>query len=341
MTHTYRTIAWTPFKRRYDWIVGGLMLVFLATFVSVGLWLFPQVTVETLLIRGLGGLALLMLHVTLSIGPLCRLKPSFLPLLYNRRHLGILTFLAALLHGTFSIIQFHSLGNTNPLISVLTANMRWDSLAHFPFEWLGLTALLIMLLMAATSHDFWLTVLTPPGWKRLHMLVYAAYVLVALHVALGILQVEPSPVYPALLCLGAFWLVSLHLAAAWREWRKDRERLPIGADGFVELCQADQIPEGRARIGMVGSERVAVFRQGERFWGVSNLCPHQNGPLGEGAIVDGLITCPWHGFQFRPESGCAPPPYTDRVETYEVQLRGGRVWVKAQPNPPGNGSEPD
>jgi nitrite reductase/ring-hydroxylating ferredoxin subunit len=29
----------------------------------------------------------------------------------------------------------------------------------------------------------------------------------------------------------------------------------------------------------------------------------QNGPLGEGRIVDGCITCPWHGYQYRPDTG--------------------------------------
>ena len=42
--------------------------------------------------------------------------------------------------------------------------------------------------MAATSHDFWLLMLTPRSWKALHMAVYVAYALVVMHVALGYLQ---------------------------------------------------------------------------------------------------------------------------------------------------------
>ena len=67
----------------------------------------------------LGTAALLLLHVILCIGPLCRLDRRFLPLLYNRRHLGVTMFLLALAHGTFSIFQFHALGNLNPLVSLL------------------------------------------------------------------------------------------------------------------------------------------------------------------------------------------------------------------------------
>src|SRR5207302_4707264 len=105
----------------------------------------------------------------------------------------------ALAHGVFSIVQFHALGDTNPLVSVFVSNTRYASLADFPFQALGFFALLILFLMAATSHDFWLHNLGAPVWKRLHMLVYAAYGLLIAHVALGALQSETSPLLAAVL----------------------------------------------------------------------------------------------------------------------------------------------
>ena len=63
-----------------------------------------------------------------------------------------------------------------------------EHLSTFPFELLGVLALIICSLMAATSHDFWLATLTAPVWKALHMLVYVAYGLLVAHVALGSLQ---------------------------------------------------------------------------------------------------------------------------------------------------------
>ncbi len=153
----------------------------------------PQATIETLLIRAFGTAALLLLHIVLSVGPLCRLNPRFLPLLYNRRHLGVTTFVLGLAHGTFAIIQFHALGNVNPMVSVFVSNRRYSSLAEFPFQALGFFALIIFFPMAATSHDFWLRNLTAPSWKRLHMLVYVAYGLLVAHVTLGALQSERSP----------------------------------------------------------------------------------------------------------------------------------------------------
>jgi hypothetical protein len=75
--------------------------------------------------------------------------------------------------------------------------------------------------MAATSHDFWLKNLTPAVWKSLHMLVYLAYALVVMHVALGALQAERSPLYSWLLGAGAVGVVTLHLIAGWREHSRD------------------------------------------------------------------------------------------------------------------------
>ena len=68
---------------------------------------------------------------------------------------------------------------------------------------------------------------------------------------------------------------------------------------------------------------------------VSNVCAHQNGPLGEGAVLDGCITCPWHGFQYRLEDGCAPPPYNEKLPTYRLKVENGQVFVHPLPNPPG------
>ena len=190
MSVQYGAISWNRQKKVYDTVLVSLVLLYLGTFVGVGAWRNPTATAETLLIRALGTAAFLLLHVVLCIGPLSRLDRRFLPLLYNRRHLGVTTFLLGFAHGTFGLIQFHSLGNVNPLVSLFISNPRYGSVADFPFQALGFFALVILFLMAATSHDFWLRNLSAPVWKRLHMLVYVAYALLVAHVALGALQSE-------------------------------------------------------------------------------------------------------------------------------------------------------
>ena len=335
MSVTYKAIEWNRQKARYDRALWLGIIMYLALFIGVGSTAFPDVTGETLLIRGLGSAALLLLHVILSIGPLARLEPRFLPVLYNRRHLGVSMFVLALAHGVLSLIQFHALGDINPLVSLFVSNPRVDSISQFPFQPLGAAALLILFLMAATSHDFWLRQLTAPVWKALHMGVYAAYALVVLHVALGTLQSETNPILAGVLGWGAVWVTGLHIIAGQRERTGDRPPPSSADDGYIDVCAVDDIVEQRAKIVSVGGERVAVFKYDGQISAVSNVCRHQNGPLGEGRVIDGCITCPWHGYQYRPEDGASPPPFTEKVPTFLVQIRSGRVMVHPTPKPAG------
>ncbi len=340
MSYAYQAVSWNRQKRFYDLTVAAGVILYVGLFIVLGALIFPFATAETLIIRASGSAAFILLHVVLCIGPLCRLDYRFLPLLYNRRHLGVTTFALAAIHGIFSLFQFHALGNANPLASVLTSNRRFLSLADFPFQQLGFVALLILFLMAATSHDFWLNNLTPRVWKLLHMLVYVAYALLVAHVTLGVLQSETSPIYVAALALGMGTVLGLHLAAARRERVIDTRQLQSVGDGFLDACAVDSIRENCAVVVSVRGERVAIFRFDGKICAISNVCRHQNGPLGEGRIIDGCVTCPWHGYQYLPGTGAAPPPFTEKVSTFRTRVVNGRVRLDPKPNPPGTAVEP-
>jgi len=340
MSVQYQPIGWNRQKRIYDSVLAASVLLYLALFVGLGALVHPNATAETLLIRGFGTAALLLLHVILCIGPLCRLDRRFLPLLYNRRHLGVTMFLLGLSHGVFSIVQFHVFGDIHPLVSLFVSNRRYGSLADFPFQPLGFFALLILFLMASTSHDFWLHNLSAPVWKKLHMLVYAAYALLIGHVTLGALQSETSPVLAAVLGAGLATVLSLHVAAALKEKRVDEAPATPGSEGFVEVCAVDKIPENRAVVVSLSGERVAVFKYGGKVSAISNVCRHQNGPLGEGRILDGCVTCPWHGYQYLPDSGASPPPFTEKVATFRTRVVDGKVLVHPCAYAPGTRVEP-
>ncbi|HAO47428.1 MAG TPA: (2Fe-2S)-binding protein, partial [Chitinophagaceae bacterium] len=156
MSTGYTAIGWNRQKKIYDYCIAGFCILYLLVFVLATAYTNPDYTFETVLIRSTSTLAVLLLHVILSIGPLARLNKRFLPLLYNRRHLGVTMFCIAAVHGSFSLIQFHALGNVNPFISLFTSNTNFFSLSGFPFQLLGFFALIIFFLMASTSHDFWL-----------------------------------------------------------------------------------------------------------------------------------------------------------------------------------------
>ena len=105
MSASYTLVRWNQAQKAYDATIAAALVVYVALFSGVGFAAHPDATVETLLIRTLATAAFLVLHVIQSIGPLCRLNPRFLPLLYNRRHLGVTLFLVAL-------VQFHAQGTS-------------------------------------------------------------------------------------------------------------------------------------------------------------------------------------------------------------------------------------
>lgn len=345
MSVGYTWVQWSPHKRLYDSVIAGAAVIWVAAFIAAGKLLWTGVHAisdEILLIRATGSCAMVLLHIVLLIGPLARIDTRLLPILYNRRHLGVMTFLVALVHAIIVTGYYHGFGVINPLSSLLGINTSFTSLRAFPFQILGLLALLIMFLMAATSHDFWLRNLSAQTWKRLHMLVYVAYSLLVGHVALGALQTDRGIVAPAAMLAGAALVGALHISAGAREVRKDRSgALQESGQDWIDVGAPGDIPEDRARTVCTASgERIAVFRHNNSVSAVTNVCAHQGGPLGEGKVIDGCITCPWHGWQYRPTDGCSPPPFTEKITTFQVRILAGRVQVNTNPLPPGTPTAP-
>ncbi|MCW5757793.1 MAG: ferric reductase-like transmembrane domain-containing protein [Phycisphaeraceae bacterium] len=342
MSHRYRAVQWTRHKAVYDGVIAGACVAFVAVFIGIGMAVHrppSEVSVPILLMRALGTLAIVLLHVVLAIGPLSRLWPRTTFLLANRRHLGVATFLVALLHAAVVLGFYGGFGVQNPVLAVL---VRPDGSVGFEFP--GFLALLVLFVLAATSHDIWLAFLGHALWKWVHMAAYGAYALVVAHVALGVLAGKPSIFLPALLLAGVLVLGGLHLAAGRRERHRDARGPSPHAraeDGWIDIGDPASIPDQRARVLCIGGgHRVAIFRVGDRLTALSNVCAHQGGPLGEGQVMDGCVTCPWHGYQYRPHDGQSPPPYSERVPTYELRVRGGRVQVCPTPNAPGTPTTP-
>lgn len=336
----YTSVQWNRQKRLYDFALVGGVAAFLVMFAMTTKILFPLITDEILIIRTFGVAAFVLLHIILCIGPLCRLTPKFLPLLYNRRHAGVTCFLLALVHAVLVVATYHAGGDINPILSIFVSSPLTGSVAGVPFQPFGFFALVILFLLAATSHDFWLANLSAPVWKSLHMFVYVAYALLVLHVTFGALQGEASPVYVGAMAIGFVTVLGLHLTAARKEIRADQDSENKVSDGFMDACAVADIPENRARIVCLTGERVAIFKYAGKISAVSNVCQHQNGPLGEGKIVSGCITCPWHGYQYVPETGASPPPFVEKVPTFNVRVKDGRVLVHPKPNPAGTMAEP-
>ncbi len=345
MSARYVPVGWNTSKIVYDTValslIGGYILLFLHLAPRLQDITQPWDEASTKM-RAFGSCAFLLLTFLLAIGPLARLDRRFLPFLYNRRHLGVMTCAVALTHAMAVLDWYFAHGVADSYSMLLSANTSYTRISGFPFEIFGVFAILVLILLAATSHDFWLAFLTPPVWKALHMAIYFAYAAVVLHIALGALQASTNPLLGMVVLACASAVAVLHVSAGRLARGADTAIAPATAEApWVMAGAAAAIAEDSAiTVHLADAEPVAVFRHAGKFSAVSNLCAHQNGPLGEGKVIDGCITCPWHGFQYRPEDGCAPAPFTEKLATFNLRIVDGQLWLDPRPNPPGTRVEP-
>jgi len=342
MSRGYTTVQWNQNKKIYDFIlIGSLVMVVIAHFIfsSNSLPNGEAISDEIKLLRALGDTGFILLNVILAIGPLARLDMRLLPLLYNRRHMGVTFFLLTLIHGVIALFWYHSFGVVDPLTSLFSIHTTVDQVSDYPFQPLGFMALLIFFIMAATSHDFWNATLGPRFWKGLHMLVYAAYALIILHIALGPLQSDLSSLPAWSPWASLVWVGGLHVVSALKNVNRhsNSDSSPLEEGNWIEVEAPETIEEGSGRVVSIkDSERIAVFRTSDNQYGaISNVCRHQAGPLGEGCILDGLVTCPWHGFQYHLEDGRSPAPFSEKVETYKMMTQDDKLYVNIDALPPG------
>ncbi|MGJ8628751.1 MAG: Rieske 2Fe-2S domain-containing protein [Sulfitobacter sp.] len=339
MSVKYVPVQWNANKWGYDAVLIAVVVLYVWIFIRLGTPAADfarPLDYAILRMRAFGTCAFWMLTFILCIGPLTRLDKRFLPVLYNRRHFGVLTTVVAFTHAMYVLGWYFSFTAQSQLTALLSSATGFGQILGFPIEALGLAALLLLAILSATSHDFWLSFLSAPVWKTLHLLIYPAYALVVAHVALGYFQDSKNPTFAVLFVVSALTVAMLHLAALIKE-----RRVNASAIEWVEACRPQDIQDKRAAIVPLSKdERVAIFRTGNSFSAVSNACAHQGGPLGEGKIVYGCVTCPWHGFSYKARNGRSPAPFTEMIPTYNMKLENGLLYIDRQANQPGTDVEP-
>jgi thiamine pyrophosphate-dependent acetolactate synthase large subunit-like protein/nitrite reductase/ring-hydroxylating ferredoxin subunit len=98
------------------------------------------------------------------------------------------------------------------------------------------------------------------------------------------------------------------------------------------VLAAEELPEGRVTTVAAGHKSVALVHYDGQFSALDNHCPHQGGPLGEGSIENGLLRCPWHGFDYCPLDGTSPG-FDDEATTYPLEIRDGEVFIGVRDEP--------
>ena len=97
---------------------------------------------------------------------------------------------------------------------------------------------------------------------------------------------------------------------------------------WVRLCGVGEVPaEGMVCEQRAGEFDICLARVDGELRALDNLCPHRQGPLGQGWIEGKTVVCPWHSWAFDLMTGCAEFPEGERVGVFPVKVEGEDVFV--------------
>ncbi len=114
----------------------------------------------------------------------------------------------------------------------------------------------------------------------------------------------------------------------------DANQARKGKQTWYRVAAPGDLPENRVKSVTCGVQTICLTHFQGKFAALSNQCPHQGGPLGEGSIENGMLRCPWHGWDFDPLTGKPPGGYDDGVRTFPVEVRDDGVYVAFEEETP-------
>jgi nitrite reductase (NADH) small subunit len=98
---------------------------------------------------------------------------------------------------------------------------------------------------------------------------------------------------------------------------------------FVKLAAQSELPApGEAKEFELGDKLICVANVNGTISAMDNVCLHRGGPLGQGVIEGGKVVCPWHGWQYDPQTGQAGQNPNARVAVYPIRIKNQDVMIE-------------
>lgn len=93
-------------------------------------------------------------------------------------------------------------------------------------------------------------------------------------------------------------------------------------------AKASEISPDSARTLEVAGQKIALFNVRGKFYALADTCLHRGGPLGEGHLDGGRVTCPWHAWEFDVTTGRCLTMEGAAQKSYAVKMEKGQVLVE-------------
>lgn len=102
---------------------------------------------------------------------------------------------------------------------------------------------------------------------------------------------------------------------------------PESIKRWHKVADLGELADGDTAVVVAGTTEIALTLRDGEYGAISNACPHQGGPLGEGKLTeDGCLQCPWHGWTFDAKTG--ESSFGDAVPSHPVEERDDGIYVE-------------
>ena len=94
---------------------------------------------------------------------------------------------------------------------------------------------------------------------------------------------------------------------------------------WVRLCAVKEAPKaGEVMEAEAGGVALCLANVNGQWHAMENLCPHRQGPLGQGWVEGNAVICPWHAWAFDVRTGVAEEPEHAAGQTLPLEAGRGR-----------------
>ena len=97
---------------------------------------------------------------------------------------------------------------------------------------------------------------------------------------------------------------------------------------YTKAGQTTDIPVNTMKMVLVGGKEVLLANVDGAYYAIPNKCTHLGGPLAQGKLEGGIVTCPRHGARFDVRTGKATRlPAVVPAPSYPVRITDGRIEI--------------
>jgi thiamine pyrophosphate-dependent acetolactate synthase large subunit-like protein/nitrite reductase/ring-hydroxylating ferredoxin subunit len=101
------------------------------------------------------------------------------------------------------------------------------------------------------------------------------------------------------------------------------------ASTWYKVANEGDLPAGQVTTVVAGYTAVCLIHTAAHgYTALDNRCPHQGGPLGEGQLDGQWLICPWHGYEYDPQSGAPPEGYGDQAKPLALEVREDGIYIQ-------------